>query len=274
MRKTLYMLTALAFLSAAWTSVAQEARLSAFKENYVTTGIPLNVRPNWNTNDLTFQISAKYSLATDIGGKGWDLFAGYTQLSVWDVYRPSNPFRCHTYMPGLYVYHPFKSDPYGVVNDILFGYEHHSNGYAGELSRTLDFLFATYTHTFAGQFTLQATGRFGIGSIYNTFSLEMFDRYQGYVNAALCYHTRDRGLMVSASATPLFKGDIPANVSAEIAFRPAFARGFYLVARYHYGYDENQLDCAVPDVFLKHMVRFGLALMPDVLSHKFLTMIL
>ena len=42
----------------------------------------------------------------------------------------------------------------------------------------------------------------------------------------------------------------------------------YLVARYHYGYDENQLDCAVEDVFLKHMLRFGLAVQPGRISHK------
>ena len=41
-----------------------------------------------------------------------------------------------------------------------------------------------------------------------------------------------------------------------------------MVARYHYGYDEDQLDCAVPDVFLKHMLRFGLAIQPGHLSHK------
>ena len=118
-------------------------------------------------------------------------------------------------------------------------------------------------------FTAQATGRFGIGSIYNDFSLEMFNRYQGYVNVGLCYHPLDSRLMISASVTPLFMGDIPANISAEIAYNPVRgADWFYLVARYHYGYDEDQLDCAVPDVFLKHMLRFGLAIQPGRLSHK------
>ena len=268
-RILLLILTASGLLAGRGTAHAQEPLVTVFKENYAITGIPLNARPNWDTNDLAFQVSLRYNAFQDIAGKGWTVFLGYTQLSVWDVYRASNPFRCSTYMPGIYAYHPFATDSYGVVNDILLGLEHRSNGYAGEKSRSIDCLFATYTHTFGGYFTAQFTGRFGIGSIYNTFSLEMFNRYQGYCNIGLCYHTRDRRFMASASATPLFLGDIPANVSAEIAWRPARANDWlYLVARYHYGYDEDQLDCANPEVFLKHMVRFGIAVQPSRISHK------
>jgi outer membrane phospholipase A len=268
-RVLLLILTLMTFPAARIAAQAQEPLVTAFKENYATTGIPLNAMPNWDTNDLTFQVSLRYNAFQDIAGKDWTVFLGYTQLSVWDVYRASNPFRCSTYMPGFYAYHPFATDRYGVVNDLLLGLEHRSNGYAGSKSRSIDCLFATYTHTFGGCFTAQLTGRFGIGSIYNTFSLEMFNRYQGYCNIGLCYHTRNRRFMASASATPLFMGDIPANVSAEIAWRPAKATDWlYLVARYHYGYDEDQLDCANPDVFLKHMVRFGIAVQPATLSHK------
>ena len=249
---------------------AGEPMLSIFKENYATTGIPLNARPNWDSNDMTFQISMKFNALQDIGGKDWDFFFAYTQMSVWELYKPSNPFKCHTFTPGVYIYHPFRKSQDGtVVNDILLGFEHRSNGQDASLSRSIGYLFATYTHTIGKCVTAQLTGRFGQGSIYNDFSFEMLDKYQGYFNFGLCLHTKDRRLMASVSATPLLKGDIPANVSAEIALRPTRSNDwFYLVARYHYGYDENQLDCAVPDVFLKHMLRFGLALQPSRLSHK------
>ena len=252
------------------TASAGEPMFSIFKENYAITGIPLNTRPNWDTNDMTFQVSMRFNAFQDIGGKDWDLFFAYTQMSVWEVYKPSNPFKSHTFTPGVYVYHPFRKGSDGrVITDLLFGFEHRSNGYDSSLSRSIGCVFATYTHTFGSHFTAQLTGRFGVGSIYNDFSFEMLDKYQGYLNLGLCYHTKDRRLMASVSATPLFKGDIPANVNAEIAFRPTRNYDwFYLVARYHYGYDENQLDCAVPDVFLKHMLRFGLALQPGRLSHK------
>ena len=271
MRKTFhqtFLVVGLMFV-AMQTISAQDPLVTAFKENYFITGIPLNAKPDWDTNDMAFQVSLRYNLFQNIGNKDWDLFMGYTQLSIWDVYRASNPFRCSTYMPGLYAYHSFRYGPDGIINDILIGLEHRSNGYAGEKSRSIDCLFATYTHTWAGQFTAQLSGRFGIGSIYNDFSFEMLSRYQGYMNVGLCYHSRNRRIMASASVTPLFTGDIPANMSAEVAFRPVVGSDWlYLVARYHYGYDEDQLDCAVPDVFLKHMLRFGLAVQPGRISHK------
>ena len=249
---------------------AGEPMLGIFKENYATTGFPLNAHPEWHNSDMTFQISMKFNAFQDMGGKDWDLFFAYSQLSVWEIYKPSNPFKSHIFTPGVYVYHPFRKGSDGTVtDDILFGFEHRSNGYDGSLSRSIGYIFATYTHTFGSYFTAQLTGRFGQGSIYNDFSLEMLDKYQGYLNLGLCYHTKGRWLMASASVTPLFKGDIPANVSAEIALRPTRSQDwFYLVARYHYGYDEDQLDCAVPDVFLRHMVRFGIAIQPSRLSHK------
>ena len=241
---------------------------SIFKENYLTTGFPLNTEPDFDTNDVAFQVSMRFNVAQDIHEKDWDVFAGFTEMSIWDAYKPSNPFRSSIYSAGLYIYHPLVRRDGDVVSDILFGIEHRSNGYDSYLSRDLNYLFCTFTRTFGYHFTLQATGRFGIASIGNESSLEMYDRYQGYVNIAMMYSTRDRRLMISSSVTPLF-GDIPCNVSAELAYRPIRDYDwFYLTARYHYGYDENQLDCAMPDVFLKQMLRFGLSIQPGLLSHK------
>ena len=98
-----------------------------------------------------------------------------------------------------------------------------------------------------------------MGSIGNYTSFEMY-RYLGFVNFGLCYHSSDRRFQASASVTPLIGCDIPLNCNAELAWNPSRrAEWLYLVARYHYGYDENQLDCASEDVFLKHMLRFGIA---------------
>jgi len=260
----------LAFLLVATVqTAAAQSPVSIFKENYVTFGMPLNARPDWDTNDITFQISLRYNFFQNIADKDWDVFLAYTQMTSWNMFWPSNPFKANTYMPSLFAYHPIKRGPNGIESDILLGYEHRSNGLDGAESRTLDCLVATYTHTFSGRFTTQVTGRFGIGSIYNDFGFEMLTRYQGFLNLALCYHSLDRRWMVSVSASPLINRDVPVNVSAELAFRPfQYWDWLYIVARYHYGYDEDQLDCGNPDVFLKHMIRFGIAAQPAILSHK------
>lgn len=266
--KKIFVAVILAFSSMQLAS-AGEPVLSIFKENYFTTGCPLNTAPAYDTNDLTFQVSVRFNIFQNINDKDWDFFWGYTQMAVWEVYRPSNPFKSNIYTNGLYAYHPFGYRNGQVRNDILFGYEHRSNGYDSYASRAMDYLFATYTQTFGDFVSAQLSGRIGIGSIGNDASLEMFDKYEGYVNAALCFHSRDRRFMASASVTPLFASDIYANVSAEIAFRPMPRMDwFYLTARYHYGYDESQSDCANPNVFLKHMVRVGLSVQPGRMSHK------
>lgn len=230
---------------------AQKAFLSSFKENYFITGVPLNTTPDYDTNDLTFQLSVRFNAVQDYNG--WDFFWGYTQLSVWDVYRPSNPFRENTYMNGLY-----------ASNDrFLAGYEHRSNGRDGDDSRSLDYAFCSYTQPFGRHLAIQATGRMGIGSIGNNYSLEMFNRYQGYFNFGIGYSGVGDRLWLKASVTPLFDGDILANCTAELAFRPFRDRDwFYITAQYHYGYDEAQIDCAIPDVFLRRMLRFGVSVQP------------
>lgn len=268
MKKTIIILLCMLAAPSLHLASAREPMLSIFRENYAVTGIPLNAKPDWNTNDVAYQISVRFNLLQDMRGKEWDAFIGYTQLSVWDVYRPSNPFRSHIYNPGVYVHHPFTKDKYGIKSDILFGWEHRSNGLDSKESRSVNYLFGTYTHRFGANFTAQATARFGVGSIGNYTSFEIY-RYLGFVNFGLCYHSSDRRFQASASVTPLIGCDIPLNCNAELAWNPSRrAEWLYLVARYHYGYDENQLDCASEDVFLKHMLRFGIAVQPRLLSQK------
>lgn len=250
-------------LAAQKRSIWPEKMFEPFKENYFTTGIPLNTSPDYDTNDLAYQVSVRFNvlrLPSD-----WHFFWGYTQQSLWDVYMPSNPFRANTYTNGLYFYHPLKDER----SELLLGYEHRSNGFDSYESRSLDYVFVNYTREFCRFFSAQFMGRFGVGSIGNDYSLEMFDRYEGYLNAALCFHTPDRRFLAKMSVTPLFKGDIPANLTAELAFQPVPRTDwFYITMRYHHGYDENQNDCACPDVFLKRMLRFGLSVQPRSMAGK------
>ena len=250
-------------LAAQERSMWPDKMFEPFKENYFVTGIPLNADPGYDTDDLAYQVSVRFNVLRV--PSDWHLFWGYTQQSIWDVYLPSNPFRSNTYTNGLYVIHPMR----GGRTELLAGYEHRSNGFDSSASRSLDYAFVSLTHEFCRFFSAHVTGRFGIGSVGNDYSLEMFDRYEGYVNAALCFHTPDKRLLVKMSATPLFRGDIPANVTAELAFQPVPHRDwFYITMRYHYGYDENQNDCVNPDVFLKQMLRIGLSVQPRSMAGK------
>ena len=268
-RKIIVALSAILFAGPCLS--AGEPFFMPFRENYLVTGIPLNMKPDYDTNDLAFQASFRLNLFRNFNADDWTVFLGYTQFSIWDVYRPSNPFRCSIYNPGVYADHVISRRDGLVVSDILFGYEHKSNGLDADASRSMDHLFFTYTHTFDRVLAVQLTGRWGVGSIGNDFSQEMFMRYQGYLNVGACYMSRDRRFTASTSVTPLFKGDILANVSAGLAYRPTSRVDWlYITLRYHYGYDENQLECAVPDVKLRGMLRIGVSVQPPKLSHKLL----
>lgn len=237
-----------------------EPFFTAFKESYLTMGIPLNAKPDWDTNDLAFQLSFRMNILRDIASSGWNVFLAYSQLTLWDFFRPSNPIRSNIYNPGAYV----------SYKGLLMGYEHKSNGYDGERSRSVNYGFVSYTHDFGEHFCLQGRARFGVGSINNDFSLEMFTKYLGYCAVTVNVHTADRRLQAKASFAPLFgRGDIPGNVNAEISWRPTKnIEWFFLTIRYHFGYDENQCDCANPEVFLKHMLRFGVSIQPRSSSHN------
>jgi len=238
----------------------KEPFFDMFKENYLTMGIPLNAKPDWDTNDLAFQLSFRMNILRNIADSDWNLFLAYSQLTLWDFFQPSNPIRSNLYNPGLYI----------EYKGLMFGYEHKSNGYDGERSRSVNYGFVSYTHDFGDYFSLQARARMGIGSIGNDMTLELFNKYLGYCAIAVNGHTADRRLQAKASFAPLFgAGDIPGNINAEISWRPTRnVDWFFLTIRYHYGYDENQYDCANPDAFLKHMLRFGVSIQPKSSSHN------
>ena len=71
--------------------------------------------------DAKLQISFKLRI--------WDhVFFGYTQTSIWDIYKESSPFRDTSYRPSLFYYKP---DIWGQETNSLglaVGAEHESNG--------------------------------------------------------------------------------------------------------------------------------------------------
>lgn len=243
--------------------------MEIFKENYMVTGLPLNTKPDWDTNDLTYQISARFNVARDIQHQGWDLFFAYTQLALWDVYKPSNPFKANTYQYGLYLDKLYDRRQDGLTREFMAGFEHRSNGMDGDNNRALSYVFASYTWDLSRILSAQVTGRIGLGGMGNDTSMDLFTYYQGFVNLGVCLHTPDRRLMAMASVTPMIHGKIPMNAHVEIAFNPMKDLDwFYLTVRYHYGYDEDQLECGQNDVFLKHMLRFGFSAQPRRMAHK------
>lgn len=261
MRKTVF----IAFLFICTFALAQEEGfISQFRDSYFITGIPLDRTVDKNTADIKFQLSLKIKpiqMKND-----WRCYLAYTQISVWNFYGTSSPFKDNSYMPGFY----FEKS-YAKGSSLILGIEHRSNGrpYYGnpvtdgtfdDYSRGANYLYASWMKP-VGNSRFGAEAKIGIGSgIENypekveLFSLDLFLYYLGIVT--FNYRYDDKRFHADASVTPIINKSI-ANVTAGVSYRLFNNFPLALYAQFHYGFDEALVDCRrgnAPPVNL----RFGL----------------
>jgi phospholipase A1/A2 len=96
--------------------------------------------------DARFQLSFKYRLFDQAGGFGAEapwlvgFYFGYTQTSFWDLSAQSKPFRDTSYRPSFF-WKWDRTDAQTWIDSARFGFEHESNGQAGDESRSINTLF-------------------------------------------------------------------------------------------------------------------------------------
>jgi phospholipase A1/A2 len=94
-----------------------------------------------------FQISFKYRLfdlnSALIQNHPWaqGFHLAYTQTSFWDLRSASEPFEDTSYKPEFFFLSPNISVPWATGIFIKTGFQHESNGRAGEFSRSTNFLY-------------------------------------------------------------------------------------------------------------------------------------
>jgi phospholipase A1 len=108
------------------------------------------VDPNADVQDAEakFQFSVKIKLWESILGTNTDLWFGYTQLSLWQVYNSafSAPFRETNYEPEILLNFRTDTDIFGLVRNrfIQIGLNHQSNGRGEPLSRSWNRFVANF----------------------------------------------------------------------------------------------------------------------------------
>ncbi|HET8700399.1 MAG TPA: phospholipase A [Nitrococcus sp.] len=107
-----------------------------------------NTRPNQNPSgardkahfshlEIKFQFSFKARLWPNLLLNGGDLWFGYTQLSFWQAYKASSPFRETNYEPELIYSLRTHFNLFGLHGRVLtLSLDHQSNGRSGALSRS------------------------------------------------------------------------------------------------------------------------------------------
>jgi len=166
--------------------------LTFYRENYFIFGFT-------EQTQVKFQFSAKYDLWPNEGQNA--VYFAFTQLSLWDLYDQSSPFRETNYAPELfyiYFHHPGRYDP--PPGCAFFhergGYEHVSNGVAGPRSRGWNNFYAESRFACYG-----AAHDFGLATLKAWFPFDKGDNpdiadFIGYGELQLTYGDEGGGTMV------------------------------------------------------------------------------
>jgi phospholipase A1 len=103
--------------------------IQPYQPTYIITG-------DTNEDQVKYQVSFKYGLLFPYES---GIFLSYTQLSKWDIYDRSSPFRENNYSPGIFWE---KQKPFKHLDFIRVSPEMHlSNGLDGQDSRSVDRCF-------------------------------------------------------------------------------------------------------------------------------------
>ena len=240
----------------------KQAFIEMFRPLYLTSGFPVSQTPDRTNADVKFQLSLALPIWRDMGGSGIDLLAGYTQISLWNLYAYSSPFYDNTYIPGLYARKRWTDAGGRPVRSLLWGYEHRSNGRDDTWSRSINYLLVSYTRSFDFGLHLQAAARLGQGFYGDVATWDIYSKFFGPLQLSAGYTTPDEGWDFMVSVTPIVSRSI-ANVNVEAGRRIASRKAGnpYFFIQFHYGYDEAFRDCVYgsdPRAF----VRFGVLVTP------------
>jgi outer membrane phospholipase A len=191
-----------------------------------------------------------------------DIYAGYTQTSVWDLSSPSAPFLDTSFRPSLYYFNDDLVEPGPVLRKFALqaGLEHESNGKSGADSRSINILFARPIFTFGDENEYHWTVAPKIYAYLEKSDNSDIDDYRGYVDLLVQFGKVDA---LELTAT-LRKGVRSSFGSAQVDATYPIARllprvGAFLHLQYFYGYGETLLNY---DENLGSQIRAGLMLVP------------
>lgn len=200
--------------------------------------------PNVDYRDLVkFQFSFKYrlSLTQDAEKQRSGLFMGYTQMSIWDLFGPSNPFIETNYSPEVFL----RWNIGGFINKIDTGILHQSNGLSEPLSRSWNRVYIEPTINLVHEY---------VQVIWNVWYIIDDEKnlkgnpnilyYMGYNELTLRFNTSTKRMAYSTFEIKGRKGDnndpeigfIEAGVSVPFRFLTFSPRIYY---QYIAGYGET-----------------------------------
>lgn len=212
-----------------------------------------------------FQLSFKYRLFDPTGGFGatqpWlvGFYFAYTQTSLWDLSADSKPFHDTAYKPSFF-WNWQRVDQRTWIDGARVGFEHESNGQAGEVSRSINTLFARPEWRWSA-------GRGGMIEFTPKFYAYLskaenpdIQKYRGYVDWRLRHDVGGQWITTAVVRMgTVRKGSLLVDMSRRTRDVKVGPLSGYLHVQFFNGYGESILDYNVRRPF---QVRVGLAIVP------------
>lgn len=195
---------------------------------------------NW---EVKFQFSLKVPVWESIGGTNIDLFAAYSQLSLWQAFLDdkdiSAPFRETNYEPEAFVSFRDNFKLFGFTNRTLnIGFNHQSNGRGGSISRSWNRILGSMTFD-KGNFAWAIRAWYRLPEDEEDDDNPHMERYYGYGELYAYYKIKNHlvgGIFRNNFRTDDNKGAIQLDWTFPLS---KYTRGY---VQFFNGYGESLID--------------------------------
>jgi phospholipase A1 len=230
-------------------SLKRQPPFTIYGDNYIITGTNIGNKTTASHSDAKFQFGFKQLLAEFDGFYQSFLFFTYRQITFWDIYQKSFPFRASNYNPSLVLGKMLlkNSSPAG---GIWFSLEHESNGLSGEDSRGWNFFSFKYSTKISNGWYGSIQGWAPIGALNG--EEDLLD-YKSYFEGGLTYYPTEKLIFESAfrrSFTKEWLGKIMLSAN----YRLSKHKNQFIYLQYYNGYAESLIDYQRH----VHMIRVGI----------------
>ena len=220
---------------------------SIYEDNYFITGSRINESPNSSNSDAKYQLGFKQIISRDLLPFGTHLFFTYQQISFWDIYQDSFPFRDTNYNPSLGLGKLLFDDRGEIDGGLWFAFEHQSNGRDEEDSRSWNYFSLLYYKVFSDKFhsSLEAWAPIGTKD-GNQDLLE----YIGYGQLTTTWRPTEI-LFIEGKFRKALRTDWRGSAQISVNLRYSKRTNQFIYLQYFVGQGESMLDYQMNSNYLR-----------------------
>lgn len=230
-------------------SLKRHSSFTIYGDNYLITGTKIGRSPSSTNSDAKFQIGFKQLLAGFGSRDNSFLFLTYHQISFWDIYQNSYPFRDNIYNPSL-VFGKMLIKNGKPGGGVLFALEHESNGLSGNDSRGWNFISLRYSTKLFNDWYGSMKGWLPIGTLED--NEDLLD-YKSHFEGSLTFYPSNR-LIFESEFRRSFTREWLGKILLAANYRLSKDKNHFIYLQYYNGHAESLID------YQKHIhiIRIGI----------------